>query len=714
MSRAQHLLLMSLGPVQDFIATARRCQDLWFGSWLLSDLSRAAAAAIRGAGGTTLVFPAALGNDKVAVANKILVMTGGAEPATVAAEGEAALKRRLEQIRDVAFARLRGDPLFKRDIAKSQLDELIEVVWVATPMSSDAVYPSARERAETLLAARKCTRTWRSVPWGERAGVPKCSLDGVRESVLDEKLYDTIPLPRRRTRYGVKGSERLCGVALLKRLGSEIPPQRELSVLRETQEMDLDEDELEVRDARGVAFEDALGGERPVFHSTSHTAVAPLFTRIAQRKKLRELDVYFDLLHDLGLNLRRFAVFAGDRATAGDVRRPWPVGDASDVAPPSIPRVLPSRNGRGWGYDGVLLYESRLAEHFEQYGRPARGSGVSRGEREAWVKKQAAAAREGLHQLLSKDLGLPSGPTRPSAYYALLLADGDHMGRAIDRLRDFPRHRELSRALEEEFARGCGDVVGRHGGSLIYAGGDDVLALLPLHTALDCARRLRETFREVVSGCRHGESALFPVKDDAGELTPTLSVGIAVVHHLDALTAARKLAHDANQLAKSRGRNALALVVSKRGGTTLEAVGNWDEEPALDERLKRWGELLAGGRKRDAAAALPDGIAFHLEEAVAPFVTDAGGDPGVSTEVIAALVKRVFSRARAGGTTPLDSSGAAMKLLSARFGFGPDPAARTKQLSPAEALAEVRALSAEIQIARTFLTAWDDAWEVMP
>ena len=38
-----HLLLVSLGPVQDFIAQARRSRDLWFGSHLLSELSRAAA-----------------------------------------------------------------------------------------------------------------------------------------------------------------------------------------------------------------------------------------------------------------------------------------------------------------------------------------------------------------------------------------------------------------------------------------------------------------------------------------------------------------------------------------------------------------------------------------------------------------------------------------------------------------------------------------------
>jgi CRISPR-associated protein Cmr2 len=80
------------------------------------------------------------------------------------------------------------------------------------------------------MAARKATLTWDQPPWAA-AGVPKCSLCGARESVLDEALFDTpvatgrtaakgalAPEVRRRL-YGVHGAERLCGVGLLKRHG---------------------------------------------------------------------------------------------------------------------------------------------------------------------------------------------------------------------------------------------------------------------------------------------------------------------------------------------------------------------------------------------------------------------------------------------------------------------------------------------------------------
>lgn len=82
----QHLLIVSLGPVQDFIASARRCQDLWFGSWLLSDLSRAVAQGIEAAAGErSLIFPCAPDNEKVSVANKIVaILFDDRMPGTIA------------------------------------------------------------------------------------------------------------------------------------------------------------------------------------------------------------------------------------------------------------------------------------------------------------------------------------------------------------------------------------------------------------------------------------------------------------------------------------------------------------------------------------------------------------------------------------------------------------------------------------------------------
>src|SRR5438094_503945 len=90
-----HLLQLALGPVQELIERARRTRDLWFGSLLLSEISKAAALSIRKEDGK-LIFPAADTNlTELSVANIILAqLHPGVEPADVArAAGRAALQR---------------------------------------------------------------------------------------------------------------------------------------------------------------------------------------------------------------------------------------------------------------------------------------------------------------------------------------------------------------------------------------------------------------------------------------------------------------------------------------------------------------------------------------------------------------------------------------------------------------------------------------------
>src|SRR5690606_36119506 len=77
-----HLLLITLGPVQDFIAQARRTRDLWYGSHLLSELGRAAARALLD-GGAQLIFPALKAGDPELVACPAPLRDGRMAPLNV-------------------------------------------------------------------------------------------------------------------------------------------------------------------------------------------------------------------------------------------------------------------------------------------------------------------------------------------------------------------------------------------------------------------------------------------------------------------------------------------------------------------------------------------------------------------------------------------------------------------------------------------------------
>src|SRR5437667_259643 len=105
-----YLLSISIGPVQDFIATARRSRDLWFGSWLLSELSKAAAHEIvKLQKNESLIFPATedpsdLASDDFNVVNKILALVD--DPKGTGDAARDAVKARLIEIREKAFERI--------------------------------------------------------------------------------------------------------------------------------------------------------------------------------------------------------------------------------------------------------------------------------------------------------------------------------------------------------------------------------------------------------------------------------------------------------------------------------------------------------------------------------------------------------------------------------------------------------------------------------
>jgi CRISPR-associated protein Cmr2 len=581
-----HLLLVSLGPIQDFIATARRCHDLWYGSWLLSDLARTTAEAIaERCGADAVIFPAGLASsaDRPGVSNKILALVPeGVDPTSVAEHANQRQAARLRALRDEAWALSPpAERVFDRVSAERQVDELMEFLWVAVPEVPS--YAAARKVAESRLASLKNTRRWTQPPWTTGA-VPKSSLDGARESVVDEAIYDrkTGWTPeQRRQAFGVKNGERLCGIGLLKRRGVEVASH---------------------------------GPSAPRFHSTSHVAAVPVL-RALDPKLSRE---YLRALRSLGLDTDRFRIAPG----------------GVDLA----------------GHDGSLLFPTRLEEHFTE-----------NSEQGADARSLADQARKHLHALLkSVDV------SEPYPYYAFLQADGDRMGFAIDTIDSIEGHRKLGEALNA-FTLDCKRIVEAHGGSLLFAGGDDVLALLPLPTSVAASRNLAERFAEVVAPVVR---ALAP-----GCHLPTLSVGLGICHAREPMSDARLAAKEAEGLAKQT-RDALGIVVDKRSGGKLTISRPWGQP--LDVTLDRWRSLLeAGAVSRKTAHDLED-LAEHLEG-------NADADERV------ALVKELLDRKRARG------GGAAVQahkdeILAALKGEG-------------DGAAMLRALSHELQIASMLVAA---------
>lgn len=200
-----HLLAISVGPVQEFIAAARRTRDLWFGSYLLSEISRAVAKSVEAAGGK-LIFPASSNAENVA--NVILAELPPGEPRDVAAKAKQAAqscwRAFADQARHEAVGAIRGD------IWDDQVNDVIE--FYAAWVGRTADYKADRARVMRLLAGRKNCRDF--LPAIGRAGIPKSSLDGQRETVLRSGERTTWPKKLR-----LSPGEQLDVVGITKRLG---------------------------------------------------------------------------------------------------------------------------------------------------------------------------------------------------------------------------------------------------------------------------------------------------------------------------------------------------------------------------------------------------------------------------------------------------------------------------------------------------------------
>lgn len=177
-------------------------------------------------------------------------------------------------------------------------------------------------------------------------------------------------------------------------------------------------------------------------------------------------------------------------------------------------------------------------------------------------------------------------------YYAVLAMDGDNIGAALTRqnegagaMVDAAFHRRFSSSLAEFAQKRVGAIVKSYGGELIYAGGDDVLALLPLHvrnteagvsSAVDCAAELGNAFREAMQRIRPGM---------------TVSAGLAVVHSTAPLQDAVEAARRAEGRAKSAlGRNSFSISLLKRSGEIIEWGARWDS--GARELLATWQQCL--------------------------------------------------------------------------------------------------------------------------
>ena len=558
----------TLGPVQGFVAQARRTRDFWAGSFLLSWLSGVAMSAVRRQQGE-IQFPVPPADylDWIEGRGKGQAPRQGGIPnrfksmrAQVPAEFDAhrvvtAVREAWQALAEHVWRcdRLEQAAPWGRDtraIWDRQHANFWDLSWVLTDDDQDT----------SVLDQRK---NWRAHGFDSAEGGVKCMvMDGWQE------LSGADRPGRKQKEQGFWQALRASGVSGIE---SDLAEKEQLCALAYVKR----------RFARHFAsFEATLPGSglrlkgwklSPSVPSVAYMAAVhwlEAVLRQGQEQELREL-------------LQQAQAVSAERnewdTQIRCLRDAVPYWDASQAERQLL------------ALDGNLFFEHVQLQP-KAYG---------------YEPQRMKAWRHALRDFRHRHPGLEA----PSPFYAILLMDGDSLG---SHMSDPAKQTLISNALVN-FTHGpmpgqAGSVndsvpaiVERHNGFLIYAGGDDVLAVLPLEDALGCAAEVRQHYLNCFA---------------YSGIPTTISAAVEFAHVKTPLAQVLGDAHGLldNVAKDGAGRDALAVRVWKTSGQVLE----WAQP---------WKVALADGRS-DAPLVVQQ-LASRFEQ---PVRLDSGREVGFSSK----------------------------------------------------------------------------------
>jgi CRISPR-associated protein Cmr2 len=514
---------LSIGPVQGFVAQSRRTRDLWGSSYLLSFLSAHAMAGISDKGGR-LVRPSMEDDPLYAwvcasrngdtgpgeaprigsVPNHFVAeIDDDVDAAAVAQAGLAALEAAWQRVHEAVWQRFVEGPS-ARGLGTAE-------IWARQTSSFWEVLWVAGDAAASggLLARRK---HWRSQRLPDEPG-DKCTLmpdfqelsglvRGQSRAAREQQDAFWDRLRRDVGPLDLRPDERLCALALVKRLFPKVSRS-------------------------------ALGWELDVtrWPSTAQLAATPWLRRVS------------------------LAAPPEAAAFAAALRNSVPQ-EALKVSPRALPALADLR-GPLLGLDANYLQATFLAD--ERLFPFAEADAAERRQPERRQDKRCQELIQLLRTLQNArdDQGVRFGSA--PVFYALLLADGDRLGQLVGNLGG-----ETVGSALAAFTAAVPALIQRHDGVTVYAGGDDVLALLPVPSALACAAALSEAYAASFQSLKAQARATLSAAVVFAHVRLPLSAVLGQAHHL--------LDHVAKD---QNGRDSLAVAVLKRGGLNSLWTTTW-------------------------------------------------------------------------------------------------------------------------------------------
>jgi len=479
----QYLFLFTIGPVQSFIAQARKTQDLYAGSYVLSYLiNKTMEECKRIAGSCEFIYPDKESHYKP---NRFIAKIESDDIEKSSKELKKYVRKEFQQITTKVLSKLDFNA---PNGFESQIKTHLQVNWVALPLEGNT-YTDTYKELESYFGAIKNVRNFQQLEERGR----KCSLCGER-NVLFYRLTD-----EERKSGGLKRRKD----GLLRKLFIK----EDNVIFFEPKE---ESDNLKMQKGEGLCAVCFTKRFADKYFENGYVRNYPSIAKVALMYSLNKLD-----------------------------------NDSLD----EYKKIF------GNNFDAELFYDDNLTErYFEKNNYPRK------------KLEEAKVRLKKIHEIVQEN------ELKFSKYYAILMFDGDSMGRWLtgkflkDKTQLMEFHKSLTGNLGS-FAKSVEDIIKEPKGKLVYAGGDDVLAFVNLNHLLPVMRELREKFPKF-------ENFGFEIIDNKKSSS---SVGIAIAHYktplLEVLKWARKMEKEAKSIDDQK--DAFAIAVLKRSGEIHKAVFKW-------------------------------------------------------------------------------------------------------------------------------------------
>jgi CRISPR-associated protein Cmr2 len=547
--------IFQIGPVQEFITCAKKTQDFWSGSYLISYLTCVAMhEVVKVSGKDAIIYPnldqqplygyvakleqdgkpweqPPLGNAlKPTVPNRFVARLDDGNAKTLLDQSESKVNEVFlnitghiqsefwNKVKDASLDQAIWKQIWQRQTEKAVFD----IYWIISPLdeSDPESYKKSYQEAEAVFGARKAIRNF-SQPDPEPGY--KCTLCGEREplhAILNgSQVRDTLKAFWKRVRQGTgqrfRDGEHLCAICTTKRL---VP--------------------------------DWVFRQEHHIPSTSSMSAADFVLGVVQ--KYREDPTGFqdggaDVVADFASKARAAAEAADQAITVKALPNLQPFAGANAT----LAQLL-TLDG-----DWFLKETYQNLETTPPEDTPL--TSLVQNERDQ-ARAAVRGARKALEELIARTRAVKKDPAlRPFKYYAVLAMDGDDMGSRVSGAGSVNGHRILSHGVAK-FAgvTAPGIIEEVYLGKVIYFGGDEGVAFVSLEHLLLAMDACRKEFAKLPA------------------VNTTVCIGAVIAHHQQGLLSVLGEAQAALKRAKKLdGKNAFCLSIMKRSGGTTRTQAHW-------------------------------------------------------------------------------------------------------------------------------------------